>query len=143
YPWRLQTRLRLNAAGLHGLGESRIVALVLVCVELGELADRVLERGAATEVGRHRNPVAGAGVGARERPRARPPVGREPAGAEHLDRCAPLPVPELPDVVVARLSVEAARDVRPAQERVARRLHPPLALDDTLAVRRVLAVLEV
>ena len=65
-----------------------------------------------------------------------------PRGSDRFQVDRGLPVPELADVEVARAAVEALRVADPAEEDVARGLHQPLALDDALAVVRVLALPE-
>ena len=58
----LQVSHRGEPPGPHGVDERVVVALVLVCVRDGEARDRAIERVAAAEVGRDRDPVARARV---------------------------------------------------------------------------------
>src|SRR5436190_12985255 len=79
----------------------------------------------------------------RECPATRLCVEHEPAWQDGLEVERDLPVPELADVEVASLVVEAAISPHPAEEDVARRLHQPLPLDDALAVMAELALPQV
>jgi hypothetical protein len=49
-----------------------VIALVEVGVRGGALGDRAVEPVALAEIGRDRNPVAGASLGPRQRPTTRP-----------------------------------------------------------------------
>src|SRR4051794_4791885 len=72
-------------------------------------------------------------MGARERPPAQPPVGAQAAGVHVLHDRRGLAVPQLADVEVALIPVQA-RDALPAEEDVAGGLHEALPLDDAVAV---------
>src|SRR3954447_13028417 len=80
-------------------------------------------------------------MGPRQGPAAELRVPPHPLWVHRLDRRRALPVPELTDVVVMRLSVDALVDRQPTEEDVARRLHQPLSLDDApaLLLERALA----
>src|SRR4051794_5553628 len=106
--------------------ELREVPLVLLRVALGEVGDRPVERVVFAEVGGDRDGVAGAGMGARQRPSAEACVVLQRLGREQLHHCRALHVAELPPVeVTIRLYAPG-----PAQEYVAGGLHQPLALHD-------------
>ena len=130
-------------ARADGLAHRCVVALVEIGVRDGEIGDRTVEDVALAEVRRDRNPVAGASVGTRERPAAHSGEDLEAARENRVEVRRRLPVPQLADVEVALLAVEALRVANPAEEDVARRLHHPLALDHPLAVVVELALAEV
>src|SRR5918998_3836088 len=125
--------LRRDSSRAHSLVQRRMVALVLVCVRLGELRDGAIERRPAAEVGGNRDPVTRACMRTREGPGAQLPVHRQARRRHRLDLRAELPVPKLPYVVVARRAIEA-RGAQPTEEDVAVDLHQPLTLDDALTV---------
>jgi hypothetical protein len=109
-----------------------VVALVLVRVDLGELGERAVEPVARAEVGGDRLAVAGAGVGAGERPAAHLAVVAQLGRVHLLDRRRCLGVPQLAHVVVA--AAVRVVGMQPAEQHVARRLHQPLAVDDPAAL---------
>ena len=91
----------VQPAGRDRRGQLRVVLLVLVGVGDGEVGDGLVEGVLAAEVGRDGDPVAGARVGAGERPAAQPAVDGH-AGRDHLlDGQRRLPVAQLADVEVA------------------------------------------
>src|SRR4051794_26631307 len=137
--WAARARLRGDAAGVDRLGEGLVVALVLLCVYPGEFEDRSVESVAAAEIGGDGDAIAAARVSARERPPAQRPVGGHAPRDHLLDLRGALPVFELSHVEVATSPVQAFRNMEPAEEDVARRLHQPLPGDDTLAVVREVA----
>src|SRR5256885_13418898 len=78
-----------------------------------------------------------------ECPAARVRVEHQSAWQDGFEVDRDLPVPELADVEVASLVVEAAISPHPTEKDVARGLHQPLPLDDALAVMAELALPEV
>src|SRR3954452_1957214 len=121
------------------LHELVVVLLIAVGITLGEVGDRPLELVALAEIRGDRDRISRARVRACERPRARPPVERQLRDAVGLHLGGALHVAELPPVEVPR-DVES---LRPAEEDVARRLHHPLTLDDSLSVVTVATLRQV
>ena len=78
-------------------------------------------------------------MGVGQRRRAELPVDAERPRVHRLDHDRALPVAQLAHVVVALLAEDALRDMEPAEEDVARRLHDALPGDDALARILVLA----
>src|SRR5436190_17237307 len=70
----------------------------------------------------------------RERPAAHLAVDRHPVREHLLDLGRRLPIAQLTAVVIPLTTALLLVDTQPAEEDVARRLHPPLPDDDTLAV---------
>src|SRR4051794_19777991 len=114
--------------------ELLVVGLVLIGVRLGELAHRALEGVALAEIRGDRHPVTRPRMGTCQGPTAELRVLEHSLRGHRLDLRRALPVPELPDVVVVRLAVDALLDREPAEKDVARRLHQPLPLDDPPAL---------
>src|SRR4051812_8568801 len=90
-----------EAAVVDGVAQRAEVALVAVGVDLGEGDERAVERVGRAEVGGDRDAVAGARVGARERPCAQRAVLAQLPGRHRADVDRALAVPELADVEVA------------------------------------------
>ena len=96
-----------------------VAALVLVGVGGGEQGDGLVEHAGAAEVGGDGDPVPGACVRPRQRPRAEFAVDPQPGRQRGLNVGGELPVPELADIEVALLAVQPGLDQLPAQENVA------------------------
>src|SRR6185312_17188609 len=88
-----------------------------------------------------RDPVAGAGVRAGERPPAQLAVGDHAVGLHALDLGGALPVLQLADVEVAPVTLGRLLQAPPPEEDVARCLHHVLACHDALSVAGVPALL--
>src|SRR5829696_7434696 len=95
-----------DAAGRDGPDQGVVIALVLVRVRLGEVGHRLGEGRTSTEVGGHRDPVAGPGMGPSERPPTQPSVRQQALGPHGLHLDGSLPVAQLTDVEVARRAVD-------------------------------------
>ena len=121
-----------------GVREAPVIALVLVGVGGREADDRLVEARALPQVGRDRKPIARARVGARQRPAARPGVGVEPRFGDSREIDRRLPVPELADVEIVLVAVEALASL-PAEEDVGRRVGDSLAANDPFRVVGILA----
>ena len=113
--------------------QGREVGLVLIGVRVGEVGDRLAESAAAPEIAGDRDPIARAGVGAREDRAADLGVCGHPCRRHHLHHGRALLIPELAHVEVPFLAIGALRR-QPAEENVARGLSQPLALDDALTL---------
>jgi len=97
-----------------------VAALVLVGVGGGEQGDGLVEHVGAAEVDGDGDPVPGAGVRPRQRPRAEFAVDPQPVRQQGLNVGGELPVSELADIEVALLvAVQPGLDQLPAQENVA------------------------
>src|SRR5262249_2969404 len=138
----LETRLSGDPPRLDGLFELVVVALVLVGVGFSEAGDGLVEAVGLAKVVGDRDPVAGAGMGACERPSAHLPVGSRSGRLRGFECERAFPVLEVTHVEVALLPVEARGCVLPAKEDVARRLHQTLAGDDALTAVCVFALAE-
>ena len=121
-----------------GVREAPVIALVLVRVGGREADDRLVEARALPQVGRDRKPIARPRVGARQRPAARPGVGVEPRFGDSREIDRRLPVPELADVEIVLVAVEALASL-PAEEDVGRRVGDSLAANDPFRVVGILA----
>ena len=108
-------------------------AFVLAGVGGGESGDGLVEDAGAAEVGGDGDPVGGAGVRPGRCPAAQFPVDPHAARHQGLDVDRVFPVPQLADIEVALLPVQAGLGPLPAQEDVAGGLHQPLARDHPLA----------
>ena len=109
-----------------------MVPIGLLGIGQGELADRLVERGAVAAIARDHCRVARLGMGQRQRPAAQAAIFRESfetlvAALVELD--AALHVGELPHVEMTVIA-----DFPPAQEDVGRPLGQALADDDTAPV---------
>src|SRR3954447_23008757 len=123
----------LQPAALDRVEKGAVVLLVLVRIRLGELGERAVEAVPAAEVGGDRDRVSRPRVRACEDATAEPTVELHARRQHGLYLRRGLPVPELADVEVAALAIDAGRP-EPAEEYVACRLHEALALDHTLAL---------
>src|SRR4051812_39040189 len=124
-----------DPSGCGGVPNELVIPLVLIRVALGEVRDRLVERGALAEVGADRHTVPRAGVRPGERPPAGVGIARETLGVDRLQVRRGLAVPELANVEVPRDAV-GREEPAPAEEDVARGLHQPLAVHDAPAVLR-------
>jgi MFS family permease len=137
--WRSAARRRLDALlgrdapRRDGGEEPVVVALVLVGVRDGEVRDGLVEHIRSAEIGGDRDAVPRPRVCPGERPPAQPGVHLHAPGLHRPDVQGELPVPELADVEVPRLAVEA-RHPLPAKEDVAGCLHEALTGHHSLAL---------
>src|SRR3954463_12730552 len=136
---RSDPRDSLQPAALDRVEKGAVVLLVLVRIRLGELGERAVEGVSAAEVGGDRDRVPGARVRACQDATAEPAVELHARRQHGLYLRRGLPVPELADVEVTTLAVDACAP-QPAEEDVARRLHEALTLDDALALVAELAL---
>src|SRR5262249_11717606 len=130
-----------DSAGRDGLSERLEVALVLVCVDLGERGERAVENVAGAEIACDCDRVARARVCFGEGPATYLRMRAQPPRTHLFDAHRGFGIPELADVVVALHAVQSVA-ADPTEQNVARRLHEPLALDDSLAVGREKALAE-
>jgi hypothetical protein len=84
-PCRSPTDLGVDTASGGGFAERRVIAFVLVGVGLGERRQRSVEDIRLAQVGRDRDPVAGTGMRARQRPAAHPSVHRQRTSIHGFD----------------------------------------------------------
>src|SRR5262245_2353963 len=121
--WRLQPPFA------HRLHEDLVVALVLICIGLGEVGDGFVEAIALAEVSACLCGLAGACVRMCERPSAQLGILHHDATAESFDEHTDLHVLELSDI-----AVPAVRTHCPAKEEVASRLHKAVPIHNPLAM---------
>jgi len=111
-----------------------VVELVLLGVADRELLDGPVETFARTQVARdHRGP-AGPGVRPGQRPAAQPGVVGQLGRVHGRDVHRALHVAQLPDVVLLRHRAIHPQAAGPAEERVGRGLHQPLAVHHPLTL---------
>src|ERR1700733_1788815 len=128
-----QALLSDDPPGLDGFKDRVVVTLVLVGVGVGELRDGLVEDVRAAQVSGDGDGVSRPGVGARQGPSAHLAVHAHATRDHGVDVEGELPVPQLADVEVTLLPVQAGRDAMPPQEDVTGCLHQPLARDHPLA----------
>src|SRR4051812_9439058 len=128
----------VDASVADRLDERVVVALVLARVRGRERSDSPVELVAGAEIAGDRGGVAAARVRTCECPGAQARVRVQGLHRDPIEVGRRLPVPELADVEVALLTVDAFR-AEPAEEDVACGLHEPLTLDHALPLVLVIA----
>src|ERR1700722_1758919 len=107
-----------------------MVEFVLIRISRGETGDRLVESRAGAQVCGNRESVAGAGVGTSQGPPTGSRVRMQADLAHRRQVSGRLPVPELADIEVVLLTIQALAAL-PAEEGVACRVRDPLALYDS------------